>query len=1729
MTNYLFWKRFAQGKLKTHVSSLKVRIPSPKEILSWSERRLPNSTLVGKVDNAHTVEHDTLRPVSGGLFCERIFGPIATNVCACLRKKGWNEDYCKICEVQFTKSRLRRYQMGHILLAAPVIHVWALQGGYLASLLGKKNFGIRSVAYGKVMSQSKLFESYTYGLTHTEDRVSKIKVLRLPKVSSKLLNSQEVIRKDFHGLETDLEKTIDIQSFDLTNFRATQEKKAQKGFLKNNTYLGVSRTSGEMLFDTTSIATSNLLARTSSGTFDFSWKQLVPFSFAFRQRRSPRAPYLMESETKKQKYKVHRGISNLKTMLLPVITEDKDLKAKVLRSPKVSSKLLSGQEIIKKGSFWQYPRTEGFSYFPKSILFPLFLWTRDHSFSTKSTQNLPESKISASKTHHFTLWKAKVIRKGSKLSPSKNHEVIRTFSRALSEPKMQLILPLISTVSFVHLIYPSTPLPFLPWLSSKTSPLPYRLAYTQDKKHLNLLRCAQKYYAFLSFAENNPKAILGTFVTPSPKAKRYARKAKLRLLLCTFGARGIDKGDAPYMKGKVQGHRVSPKNELPLKGYGGILPQLSFAYTPKGYGIGESKETETFSYTQGKPLSPKGIGQDSGFLSYGCTNEGVIAFGSPLAKESTKAKLRSHVQKILDQNKKTKYFKLSSTTKKVISVLSFLYTYKKYPLLERQEKNLKKKKKRVYERGNVLPFHQFILYKPDCFKKISQFFDSLNKEQTPAPKLPLPFYSRLKNFAKSKSPDAQRFKKSDDDKSRMRLVVKNLKSSRTCLLLPQYPYTPLSAQAFLPDSLAIPRAPYLRYKVHRGTPSAKVSKAMPKKHKGIGYGKLGTKLSPIEGRDLEVKMLCSPKISSKLPSNHKELTKGLHSKNLFRIKYTNGKQNNIKNALLSKTNLQCLNPYSLTFISPRGIKDSREEIENSQKSYTIDSTYSSSSGQVLNTTSDFKAKRNFGVFNKFDVLDWRHTKTGDTLPALLYPFTPFYPYNLTSLYPFGVRGIGKGEGVKKYPLGTHRQKEYGDSEAKKGNNLLPTSSSPFQKISIFSFTYSLPPVSKSQVNTNVQKKLKNIEFTGPSVLSQTLKNLNLVLLDRLVNWKWKIGKTQLDSFLLQNKLTKKKRGLRNKLAKTKIILTRRRKLIQSFLNTKQLPEWMILSVLPVLPPALRPILELEPNNVVVSDLNTLYQTVIRRNDALTGLLTFRALEIDILNRQVSLQQAIEKLFDKGAGTKKRPVKSLSQGFHGKRGLFRLHLLGKRVDYSGRSVIVVGPRLKLHECGLPKEMALVLFLPFLIARLKRRKVANNTSQAKQLIIRKDKQIWSHLKALIYEHPVLLNRAPTLHRLGFQAFQPILVSGKAIILPALVCTGFNADFDGDQMAVHIPLSYAARAESWKLLYAKNNMLSPATGKPIIVLSQEMILGCYCSSLILNKTHFALRTPIPLYPVAKGEGVIAEGERGDRRRRKEYGKSGKNGKSGKTLGSGESNKLYFNKNIDSTPMHLSYSFTPLPLYPYAPYTLASLQGKVRRQGLPIPRTPFAFGDHPVSLSPSEIEDKITPMHLRCTGYRGKGVKGYGAFKANKSSSKFCEISQGVSTLSLNRGFTSKLSRRLCLYPEGVRHRRTSVKYFTTFQEVHMALNHNKIALQTAIWLRIPSFEDNQFLEEPLEVRLDAVGHSFRSYGQSQRHFSKNTKSQNQIKGISYIRTSAGRIQLNEVFYSSLRTSESSLSWAV
>ncbi len=313
-------------------------------------------------------------------------------------------------------------------------------------------------------------------------------------------------------------------------------------------------------------------------------------------------------------------------------------------------------------------------------------------------------------------------------------------------------------------------------------------------------------------------------------------------------------------------------------------------------------------------------------------------------------------------------------------------------------------------------------------------------------------------------------------------------------------------------------------------------------------------------------------------------------------------------------------------------------------------------------------------------------------------------------------------------------------------------------------------------------------------------------------------------------------------------LVKRLKLLDSFMESGARPEWMILDILPVLPPELRPLVPLDGGRFATSDLNDLYRRVINRNNRLKRLMELRAPDIIVRNEKRMLQEAVDALFDNGrrgrviTGANKRPLKSLSDMLKGKQGRFRQNLLGKRVDYSGRSVIVVGPELKLHQCGLPKKMALELFKPFIYHKLEIYGMASTVKAAKKMVEKERPEVWDILEEVIREHPVMLNRAPTLHRLGIQAFEPVLIEGKAIQLHPLVCTAFNADFDGDQMAVHVPLSVEAQLESRVLMMATNNILSPSNGKPIIVPTQDIILGLYYMTLMIEKQ--------------KGEGMIFRG---------------------------------------------------------------------------------------------------------------------------------------------------------------------------------------------------------------------------------------------------------------------------------
>ncbi|WP_068117056.1 DNA-directed RNA polymerase subunit beta' [Tropicimonas marinistellae] len=313
-------------------------------------------------------------------------------------------------------------------------------------------------------------------------------------------------------------------------------------------------------------------------------------------------------------------------------------------------------------------------------------------------------------------------------------------------------------------------------------------------------------------------------------------------------------------------------------------------------------------------------------------------------------------------------------------------------------------------------------------------------------------------------------------------------------------------------------------------------------------------------------------------------------------------------------------------------------------------------------------------------------------------------------------------------------------------------------------------------------------------------------------------------------------------------IIKRLKIVENFLESGNRPEWMILTVVPVIPPELRPLVPLDGGRFATSDLNDLYRRVINRNNRLKRLIELRAPDIIIRNEKRMLQESVDALFDNGrrgrviTGANKRPLKSLSDMLKGKQGRFRQNLLGKRVDFSGRSVIVTGPELKLHQCGLPKKMALELFKPFIYSRLEARGLSSTVKQAKKLVEKERPEVWDILDEVIREHPVLLNRAPTLHRLGIQAFEPTLIEGKAIQLHPLVCSAFNADFDGDQMAVHVPLSLEAQLEARVLMMSTNNVLSPANGAPIIVPSQDMILGLYYVSLMREGM--------------KGEGMIFSG---------------------------------------------------------------------------------------------------------------------------------------------------------------------------------------------------------------------------------------------------------------------------------
>ena len=1775
MKNYLFWKRFAQGKLKTHVSSVKIRMPSPKEILSWSERRLPNSALVGKIDNAHTVEHDTLKPVSGGLFCERIFGPIATNVCACRLKKGWNEEYCKICEVQFTKSRLRRYQMGHIVLAAPVIHVWALQGSYLANLLGKKNLGIRSIAYGKVMCYSKLcgldkatskkssdcivdahkftvftkkhtlpctypfLSTYTTTSSDLAPCASSIQDFLACSCASKEQGAQAVTKG-----KTGVTKMLTPSVYGLTG-QTPHHSSGNKGAQTNmicapsvQDHRGVTKMHKEQGAKNTGVYLSRDLQFL---------KRCKPLEQSFTTEESERGKSTEQQTLSHPKNPI--GLALLRSCfsavplplaaLMPLSLGQSSLLLPVQGTGKghapltfTNQRFVTGHKVCASsienhGHRHRYRKSsstlEGIVVTP-SVCAPLEQAHKLKIFNTIKTRlEITYTRKNTLPFYQFILYKPDSFKR------------ITQFFDSLNKTKTALPLPHYSKKAFD--VVPN----FLDFSSSFFIPSQGSLRLMSEKQKKDTI------FGTKNSVYNLAPNILDTPISSSvfmllTRAPYLCAPMTARhtVFECTFGARRLtrktEKGTTAIKDDNIKFIRATKKTAYNIKiktkkakqSYQGSFfrrwmnclwgiicfgPHVFPRFSPFSYDL--AKATKSSISTRLPLPVDKGVTSILPVITFSNVmtttpdDLGTLdAKTMPLPLhgahfrqgESQVAQTKQrHLRDLGSFNESDDFqwviFRHSIVFSLMDKIRYFsIYWLNIHDIKSFIESNISFSKKSPDELDCVVVTpvpalragkeqasssakkSKIFLTKSHAYQSLAQVCIS---DARPVPALRAGKAKKMQKIYKKK---VLEYNYDQDNKKRKIANVRPINQQDKTLLMRQsigvqfrlsmptsktfcraiyhqknfddifsmfQICTPCSYTPYrLPLSSMLTCVTNLRF-VTKGQEYRFIPRASsyPLQIEDL-YGARGNKMHKEQDQRSKVY------VPLEQASVSKEQDFG-NKKSCIEVSYAQAQEQGQENvtvtsSMKSKISSMCApleQAHAVTnqkFIMPLQSKGVRDSIDayTDEKSYLPDNFYS-----VQATSSASLACLHLMTCNK----SFEAPKACIVVTPVAFGQSVCAP--LEQAHKSSDKSIGLAPVTNLRFVKEHRPQICTICKGQSCTHLRckeymqwPVAALRAGKANKISKNITGPKVMPFFVSVKPRTQPHNLAFTGSSVLLQVLENINLIQLNQLVDWKLKKAKEHFNSFLLQNKITKKKRNLRNKLAKTKIVLTRRKSLIISFLNTKQLPEWMILSILPVLPPALRPILELETNNVVVSDLNVLYQTVIRRNDALAGFLTFRALEIDILNRQVSLQQAIEKLFDKGAGTKKRPLKSLSQGFHGKKGLFRLHLLGKRVDYSGRSVIVVGPQLKLYECGLPKDMALVLFLPFLIARLKRRKVVNTTTQAKQLIIRKDKQIWNHLKALIYEHPVLLNRAPTLHRLGFQAFQPILVSGKAMILPALVCTGFNADFDGDQMAVHVPLSYAARAESWKLLYAKNNLLSPATGKPVIILSQEMILGCYSWSLILNNAY-------------------------------------------------------------SRRFHSSY---------FLPHSWQGVKSTVNQgaKGIKLSLKSKKFSIWPKATTILRASEKqLLPT-------KETGMEGY-----KISTRKIKMIENWESFWPCQHGVQAQATKNL---PRKIKNKKTF--YFTTFQEIYSALGRNNIGLQTAIWFRIPfneSFEDNSFLEEPLEIRLDVTGHSIRSYSQSQRHFSKMIKSCNQKEGtcaegacFSYIRTTAGRIQLNETFYSSIIT---------
>ena len=1543
---------------RTLIESLQVGLAWDSQIKKWAERELPNGEVVGRIKNAQTVNYKTLKPVKDGLFCEKIFGPIKDFECACGFKQT-RGGFCPQCNVEFTRSEVRRYRLGYFQLPSAVTHVWYLRGrpSYISYLLGIKIKKALALTYGaasllvnsqneRVISQEEN-ESLTFSFTvQTLYAVGECKGKTVPRSQIRRYNPNhflfdekrtKLLKNFFYNfIYTSRQKILpnQKQNFDkdkkdsiATGHQIDLQSKSKENTISAGDVFGSQKQN--------SPAVNSYITKPFffSSIIRGGWQPLIVVNL---QDKLPVNLSYKKAHPKYYKFKKYSKFSqNIGFYTPPVF----DVNFDVFNSSDAKMHFGNEGQIKNKAPNGSKQKQE-------ENLSSVEINRLNQTFGVRNVKHGSEDTIAAghginlqSKLKESTAKKtffvghkkrAKFFSKNLILSNKKN-KVKKSLVGIDKEKELSL-----STLIFYPLKKEISKLQEQKNLTKRSPQLTKRFYQELDSKFkfLNSVEKATKQIGFSSIPEKEINLQEGHFVALTEEKQNVTllgASKDAKSVLSSLGEKNqsftFNRQELAHFRSLF--HFIGQPCQLKKKSRFLVHTASNFSQTRNKIFKILEKEKSINSVYFGQKLSCYGENFKD---KYRIVNNNV-------KKKYQQNHLFPYLFCLSCQSKNYQYLQTYSNffvptlpnPEKTLLISSYKTQIKKNQLLNLYDSFVKKKFRTstlfsCFENSSTISLKDLTNVLSICpstdyliggeativqsTNDPSENWKVIEKGKIESPNN-LVEQSQLQKVDNNKLSDKNKnialkeganhnIDSQNEFKARDGLQLQNKNflehSNQVSDILGEIP-------------LVLPLSGVAPYKFWHRKKSSKFYQQKNKilQNRAFTFWKLKKRAELLKDKQLERFVDTNSESKSRkgfdLFAKQKQnfVSQEKLKKDLF--------IQNLKKKFLSKTLLELHNdsPPFLQDISLDSFLDSSKN-QSSLRGLLIKRPFfvevQAFAKQKPGFPEENKSKffKNDVDVNLFKDKETKNKKQKEREQALhegaqpaahkytktLYKPTDFFLEKSLILCEQSAQFLEKEAkswfAPSRETLFTTSSQETFLTGAHHPISVFDEKDRNFQKVNLFeSFVkQNFPPgwkarkqIKKILKTANILRNFRKVvtspipsvkwsylskkpnkedylfsiyEISVQQALGYTCGEAILKLLSpinchqlesglKVVLWQIneRISEVENQGFLLKSDII-----LLNSLRTKKSRTLRRLKIAKILRKTKILPKQMVFSVLPVLPPNLRPIIQLDENIVAVSDCSQIYQKIVQRSNRLSKRMSKYLSYDHCLRLKVLLQQAVDGLIENGKGGSKplcdnngRPLKSLSDGLKGKKGRFRQDLLGRRVDYSGRSVIVVGPALKLHQCGLPKEMAIELFQPFLIRQLFAKKIVSNIAVAKNYIKKETPIVLEILKQLLRSHPVLLNRAPTLHRLGVQAFQPKLVSGRAILLHPLVCSAFNADFDGDQMAVHIPLSSKARGEAWKILWSRNNILSPATGQPILVPSQDMVLGCYY--LTTKKTNF------------------------------------------------------------------------------------------------------------------------------------------------------------------------------------------------------------------------------------------------------------------------------------------------------